>query len=89
MSAALPRLDALVFTGGIGENAAPVRERTVRSLAVCGVILDDRLNEAHGRSSGGVISRPTSRVAVLVVPTHEEFVIAREVVRLLRPVVSQ
>jgi acetate kinase len=85
LTAALPALDALVFTGGIGENSAPVRERTVRLLAVAGVALDDRLNADHGRSSRSVISQSTSRVTLLVVPTHEELVIARETARLLRP----
>ena len=89
LSAALPTLDALVFTGGIGENAAAVRERTVHRLAIAGAKLDARLNEAHGRSSGGIISRPDSRVTVLVVPTHEELVIAREAVRLLRPGIAK
>jgi acetate kinase len=85
LSAALPSVDALVFTGGIGENAAPVRERTVRMMSMCGAKLDPALNADHGRSSHGVISDATSRVRVLVVPTHEELVIAREVVRLLAP----
>jgi acetate kinase len=88
LSAALASIDALVFTGGIGENAAPIRERTARALGALGLRIDPALNAAHGRASGGVISSPESRVTVLVVPTHEELVIAREVVRLLRPGVS-
>jgi acetate kinase len=81
LSAALPRLDAIVFTGGIGENAAPVRARTVESLRVLGVRLDAARNDEHGRHSGGLVSDARSGVAVLVVPTNEELVIAREAMR--------
>ncbi|HKP60943.1 MAG TPA: acetate kinase [Polyangiales bacterium] len=81
LSAALPELDAIVFTGGIGEHAAPVRARTVESLRVLGVSLDPARNQAHGRQSNGVISDAQSRVAVMVVPTNEELVIAREALR--------
>jgi acetate kinase len=85
LSAALPQLDALVFTGGIGENAAAVRVRTVESLRVLGVSLDATRNEEHGRESRGVISDARSRVTVMVVPTNEELVIAREAMRLVSP----
>jgi acetate kinase len=84
MCAALPAIDAFVFTGGIGEHAAPVRERCVRSLAVFGVSLDAELNAEHGRNSSGTISAAASRVRVMVVPTNEELVIAREAMRLLQ-----
>jgi acetate kinase len=83
LCAALPSLDALVFTGGIGENAAPVRERSVRALSVLGASLDPRLNAEHGRTSGGVVSDAASKIRVMVVPTNEELVIAREAARLL------
>jgi acetate kinase len=81
LSAALPQLDAIVFTGGIGENAAAVRARTVESLRVLGVSLDATRNDEHGRESRGVISDAQSRAAVMVVPTNEELVIAREAMR--------
>lgn len=77
-AAALDRLDAIVFTGGIGENAAPVREITLGHLKVLGASLDPEANEVHGRNKKGLISSSGSRVAVLVVPTNEELVIARE-----------
>jgi acetate kinase len=83
LCAALPALDAIVFTGGIGENSAAVRERTVNHLAVLGAALDEGRNVAHGRSSHAVVSRDDSRVVVLVVPTNEELVIAREAMRLV------
>jgi acetate kinase len=85
LCAGLPALDALVFTGGIGENAARVRELTVERLALLGIELDAADNAAHGRTSHGTISSQHSRVRVLVVPTNEELEIARETVRLLGP----
>lgn len=84
LCAGLPALDALVFTGGIGENAAAVRERSVRALQLLGLSLDAERNRNHGRTTGGVVSDAASRSLVMVVPTHEELVIAREAVRLLR-----
>ena len=81
--AGLTRLDALVFTGGIGENAARVRELTTRHLALLGVALDAERNALHGRSSHGTISAEGSRVHVLVIPTNEELEIARETVRVI------
>ena len=71
--AALGGLDALVFTGGIGANAAPVRERACTGLAWLGVELDAGANAANA----AVVSAPGSRVAVLALPTNEEWMIAR------------
>lgn len=85
LCAGLPALDALVFTGGIGENAARVRELTVAHLALLGAALDAEYNAAHGRTSQGTISSQHSRVRILVIPTNEELEIARETVRLLGP----
>ncbi|HTN35391.1 MAG TPA: acetate kinase, partial [Marinobacter sp.] len=78
MMTSLTRLDALVFTGGIGENSDLVREKTVGHLHLLGFELDASLNDANGRSSGGHIEANTSRFPVLVIPTDEELVIARE-----------
>ncbi len=83
MCAALDRVDALVFTGGIGEHAAPVRARTLEQLRVLGADVDDRRNSTHGQHSRGCITSATSRLLALVVPTNEELVIAREAARLL------
>lgn len=82
-AAALDRLDAIVFTGGIGENAAPVRELTLAHLKVLGADLDPAANAVHGQGGNGLISSEGSRVTVLVVPTNEELVIAREAARLV------
>jgi acetate kinase len=80
LAAALGGLDALVFTGGIGENAAPIRARVCRDAAWLGLELDEAANEAGGPriSTGG------RRVAAWVIPTNEELMIARHTRRLLR-----
>ena len=78
----LERLDALVFTGGIGENSAVVRSLVLRRLGFLGLAEDPEANAGHGRSTGGRISRP-GPVQVLVVPTDEELMIARDTARLV------
>jgi acetate kinase len=80
LAASLDRIDALVFTGGIGENAAPVRERTLASLKVLKAEMSPELNAAHGRSAAGRITTEASGLLAMVVPTNEELVIAREAV---------
>ncbi|MCS6922672.1 MAG: acetate/propionate family kinase [Elioraea sp.] len=74
--AALGGLDALVFTAGIGENAAPIRAKVCAPLAWLGVTLDDAANEGRGLRR---ISTEASRVTVWVVPTDEERMIASHV----------
>ena len=78
-AAALGGLDALVFTGGIGENAPPVRARICDGLGFLGIELDTKRNGANE----GVISADAGRVAVRVIRTDEEIMIARSVSRLL------
>jgi acetate kinase len=85
LCAALPRVDALVFTGGIGEHAASVRAETLAALRLLGALVDPELNATHGRTSNGRITRDDSRLVALVVPTNEELVIARETARLVEP----
>ena len=80
LAAALGGLDALVFTAGIGERAAAIRERVCREAAWLGLQLD----EAANSKGGPRISAPASRVAAWVVPTNEELMIARHTQRLLR-----
>lgn len=84
MMASLNRLDALVFTGGIGENSARIRTQTVNHLKLLGITLDSDLNAHHGRFSEGHISDTDSRFPVLAIPTNEELVIAKEASRLAR-----
>ena len=78
----LERLDALVFTGGIGEHSAVVRGMTLRRLRFLGLAEDPAANAAHGRRTGGRISQPGPALA-LVVPTDEELMIARDTVRVV------
>ncbi|MEO8485893.1 MAG: acetate/propionate family kinase [Betaproteobacteria bacterium] len=75
LAAALGGLDALVFTGGIGEHAAPVRERIVRESAWLGLALDSDANRADAQR----ITAAASRVPAYVIPTDEERMIARHV----------
>jgi len=79
LAAAIEGLDALVFTGGIGEHAVPVREMVCEASAWLGVDLD---LEANARG-GPCISRPGSRASAWVIPTNEELMIARHTTRLL------
>ncbi|MCR8915577.1 acetate kinase [Marinobacter panjinensis] len=85
MMASLNRLDALVFTGGIGENSSLVREKTLAHLSLFGFTIDDELNNHHGSISDGHIEGADSRFRVLVIPTNEELVIAREALASARP----
>jgi acetate kinase len=78
----LERLDALVFTAGIGENSVLVRSRVLGRLGFLGLTEDAEANAQHGRSTGGRISRP-GPVQALVVPTDEELMIARDTARLI------
>ena len=78
----LDRLDALVFTGGIGENSAEVRSRVLARLGFLGLTEDPEANARHGRATGGRIS-PDGPVLALVVPTDEELMIARDTARLV------
>jgi acetate kinase len=79
LAAALGGLDALVFTGGIGERGAPVREKVCAGLDWLGVRLD---GAANGRNAT-LISTSESRIAVCVIPTNEEWIIARHTARLV------
>jgi acetate kinase len=79
LAAALGGLDAFVFTGGIGENAAAIRARVCRDATWLGVALDETGND----SGGPCISRRDSRVAAWVIPTNEELMIAQHTRRLV------
>jgi acetate kinase len=83
-AAALGGLDTLVFAGGIGENAPPVRARICNGLEFLGIELD----EHHNAANDGVISAATSRVDVRVIHTDEELMIARSVCHVLGLAIS-
>ena len=80
LAAALGGLDAFVFTAGIGENAAPIRARISEGLAWLGAQLDPAANDADA----SVISKAGSRVALHVMPTDEELMIARHTLAIIR-----
>ena len=81
-TAALGRLDALVFTGGIGENAAGIRAAACRDLEILGIVIDEDKNRAATREARAIQSAD-SRVRILVIPTNEELEIADQTKRLL------
>ncbi len=81
-AAVLGGVDALVFTAGVGENSAWVRAGAVEGLGFLGLDIDPRRNDAGG-AAGRVISPEGSSVPVLVVPTDEEWQIARETAAVL------
>jgi acetate kinase len=75
--------DALVFTAGIGENDAAVRAAICGKLGQLGLLLDSSRNAAVSRGQEAVIHTAESRVKIMIIPTNEELVVAREVKRLL------
>jgi len=75
--------DAVVFTGGIGENSAPVRERICGQLGWLGLDLDRERNAALPPASEGCVSRDGSRLGAWVIPTNEELLIARDTLRVV------
>jgi len=79
LAAALGGLDALVFTGGIGERATTVRARICDTAAWLGVSIDESANQANALD----ISASNSKVAVWVIPTDEEQTIARETLTMI------
>ncbi|MFC3024708.1 acetate kinase [Vibrio zhugei] len=76
------RLDAIVFTGGIGENSAPIREMVLNRLAILGVDVDSDANLKARFGGEGVITTEASRVPAMVISTNEEMVIAEDTARL-------
>lgn len=79
--AAMGGADAVVFTGGIGENSPDVRARICAGLEWMGLELDQERNLAHTNGREGLISRDGARLAAYVIPTDEELLIARDTVR--------
>jgi acetate kinase len=75
--------DAIVFTGGIGENSPAVRAAICEGLSWFGIDLDSERNIAHTTAHEGRISTASSRVSVYVVPTNEELIIARDTLRVV------
>ncbi len=76
--AAMDGVDAIVFTGGVGENAFDMREHVCNHLSFLGIKIDAAFNSTLVKGKGGEISTPESKVKVYVIPTNEELVIARD-----------
>ncbi len=85
LAAAIDGLDALVFTGGIGEHAAPVRARVCRHAGWLGLTLDEAANLRGDMR----ISAPDSRASAWVIPTNEELIIARHTLAAVGPTTGQ
>jgi len=85
LAAALGGLDALVFTGGIGEHAATVRWRICEGIEFLGVKLDESRNAEHS----SVISRDGTPMTVRVIPTDENLMVARHTRQLVRPTTTE
>lgn len=81
--AAMGGADALVFTGGVGENSAEIRARVCQGLEWMGLELDPELNESMFAGAEGQISKADSGLKAWVIPTDEELVIARDTARLV------
>ncbi|UII55179.1 acetate kinase [Cytobacillus spongiae] len=75
-------VDAIIFTAGIGENSDVIRERVLKGLEFMGVYWDPSLNKVRGEEA--FISHPHSPVKVMIIPTNEEVMIARDIVRLTK-----
>ena len=77
-SAVLGRVDAIIFTAGVGQHSPLVRAASLSGLETWGVELDGARNDQASGREAAVVSAPSSRVAVMVVPTNEEWEIARQ-----------
>jgi acetate kinase len=73
----LGKIDALIFTAGIGENSPYIRAKTIKWLQMLNFALDPKLNANHGKGNNGIITKVNSNVAI-VIPTNEELMIAKD-----------
>lgn len=81
--AAMGGVDAIVFTGGIGENVEPIRRKICENMEFFGIKLDEAINDKiHGEEA--IISTPDSKVKLVVIPTDEEFMIASDTLELVK-----
>ena len=87
-AATLNGVDVIVFTAGCGENDDFMREKVMQNLDYLGVEFDKEANKNFTRGEICLISKPTSRVKVYVIPTNEELVIARETAKLTKDLVK-
>ncbi|MPN64297.1 Acetate kinase [bioreactor metagenome] len=80
--AAMDGVDAIVFTGGIGENTIDLRYNVCTNLSYLGIEIDKEINDSIQRGKEGEISTPNSKVKVFVLPTNEEIMIARDTIKI-------
>lgn len=81
--AAMNGVDAIVFTGGIGENSSVVRRDTLKDMQFLGIDLDSKKNNKREKVEREIQSR-TSKVKILIIPTNEELVIARDTMEIVK-----
>ena len=83
LASKLGRIDALVFTGGIGENSSIIRKDVLKRLSIFNFEIDEQINEKTFRGKSGLITKPGS-TAGLVIATNEELMIARDTENLIK-----
>ncbi len=81
-TATLCNVDALVFTAGIGENSVSIREKICEGLECVGIKIDKELNNVRGKEA--IVSKDLTSTAILVIPTNEELMIARDTLELVQ-----
>jgi acetate kinase len=74
-------VDAVIFTAGLGENSGHIRKAICKDMSFLGIELDDSKNDVRGKETD--LSKAGSRVKVLLVPTNEELMIARDTKKLI------
>ena len=75
-------IDALVFTAGIGENSISIREQICEDLECINIKLDKELNKVRGKEA--IVNKDLTSTAILVIPTNEELMIARDTLELVQ-----
>ena len=75
-------VDALVFTAGIGENSISIREQICEGLECIDIKIDKELNKVRGKET--IVSKDLTSTAILVIPTNEELMIARDTLELVQ-----
>jgi acetate kinase len=81
--AAMGGADAVIFTGGIGENSPEIRNLVLRGMEWAGLEIDVALNNDGDRRDARLVSKNESKLQVWVIPTNEELLIARDTMRLV------
>lgn len=82
-AAAMGGVDLIIFTGGVGENQCSTRLEVCKEMAFMGIEIDEAVNNGM-RGQEKLISKPESRVKVMVVPTDEEYMIAKDTYNLTK-----